>query len=582
MNKTPQYFALFILSIVIASSLYLSWSTDRGLGELEVERFSIEREPGRTVNFMVYKPRTTTYDGPLPLVLTAHGVAGSKEGMYSFNIELARRNFTVVSVDSPGHGDSMLPFVLDDFENMALDLLAAVEYVQAWPDVNSTHYGVLTHSLGFQVAVEMQNFTNAPFAYTAVGGVADMGLGKITHLPGNLMIAMGELDEMISVEDALETIRAASGLEEIQPGVTYGSFENQSAYRVGTAPTDHVFEAIDGTIVAEACSWMVQALQGPNQLQHTRDLSDQIFGYKSFAMASGVFALLLSVLPLVMILNSVLPERIRPKPSPTKTKPESIKRSMIISAVLGTAVVLLFSASSSITYHLENLHIYWPNSMFATGLVLFFVFFTITAIVTLRVGLGKDQMLNAFHAAGIRFGEPKELVKDILRGALLAIIVIYWLVGWMALGGIPESMQPWIIFQMVRYPVGTRVTNIVILMIVAIPYYISETAWIRGILVDSREWGSNTFTKNIIFAAIGRLGVAAFWSVFIVSITTILGFIAGSMVLLGLLLMLFTIVSTLATILIAWTAQEIQNPWPAVFISAFIWAWVAISSIPLI
>ncbi|MHA2425977.1 MAG: hypothetical protein ACXAEF_14395, partial [Candidatus Thorarchaeota archaeon] len=61
MSKTPQYFTLFILSIVIASSLYLSWSTDRGLGELEIQRFSIEREPGRTVDFMVYQPRVSTY-----------------------------------------------------------------------------------------------------------------------------------------------------------------------------------------------------------------------------------------------------------------------------------------------------------------------------------------------------------------------------------------------------------------------------------------------------------------------------------------------------------------------------------------
>ncbi len=531
---------------------------------------------------MVYKPRYSTYDGPMPLVLTTHGIAGSKEGMYSFNIELARRNFTVVSVDLPGHGDSMLPFNVTDFVTMAEDLLAAVEFVQAWPEVNDTHYGVLTHSLGFQIAVEMQNFTNAPFAYTAVGAVADMGLGEITNFPGNLMIAMGEFDEMISVEDALETIMAASDLEGIHPGVTYGSFENQTAYRVGTAPTDHVFEAIDGTLVAEACSWMIQAIQGVDQLERTLDLNDQVFSYKVFSMASGVFALLLSVIPLVMILNSKLPSRIRPKPIPTNTNTESIKRSMIISAVLGTAFVLIFTATSSITFHLENAHIYWPNSMFATGLVLYFIFCTITTVIALRVGLGKEQMTNAFDAAGIRKQPFGDNIKEFLRGLFLALIVIAWLVGWMALGGLPEAMQPWIIFQMVRYPVGLRITNTIILMVIAIPYYIAETAWIRGILIDNREWGTNAFSKNIIFAAVGRLGVAAFWSVFMVSITTIMGFISGTMVLLGLLLMLFFVVSALTTILIAWSSQEIKNPWPAIIVSAFIWAWVAISSIPLI
>jgi hypothetical protein len=255
---------------------------------------------------------------------------------------------------------------------------------------------------------------------------------------------------------------------------------------------------------------------------------------------------------------------------------------MIISAVLGTTLVLIFSATQSITFHLESVNVFWPNSMHATGLVLFFIFFTITTVATLRVGLGKEQMISAFAAAGIQKESVGEMVKDFLRGLILALIVIVWLVGWMALGGLPEMMQPWIIFQMVRYPVGMRVINTLILMIVAIPYFVAETAWIRGVLISKREWGNNTFTKNIIFASVGRLGVAAFWSVFIVAVTTLLHFIAGSMVLLGLLLMLFFIVSSLATILIAWTAQEFQNPWPAILISAFIWAWVAISSIPLI
>ncbi|MCK5151963.1 MAG: hypothetical protein KAQ65_08980, partial [Candidatus Thorarchaeota archaeon] len=210
------------------------------------------------------------------------------------------------------------------------------------------------------------------------------------------------------------------------------------------------------------------------------------------------------------------------------------------------------------------------------------IFCTITTVIALRVGLGKEQMTNAFAAAGIRKQPIGDYIKEFLRGLFLALIVIAWLVGWMALGGLPEAMQPWIIFQMVRYPVGLRITNTIILMVIAIPYYIAETAWIRGILIDNREWGTNAFSKNIIFAAVGRLGVAAFWSVFMVSITTIMGFISGTMVLLGLLLMLFFVVSALTTILIAWSSQEIKNPWPAIIVSAFIWAWVAISSIPLI
>jgi hypothetical protein len=68
----------------------------------------------------------------------------------------------------------------------------------------------------------------------------------------------------------------------------------------------------------------------------------------------------------------------------------------------------------------------------------------------------------------------------------------------------------------------------------------------------------------------------------ITSATTLLGLIAGPMVLLGLLLLLFMIVSMLTTLLISWASLEMENPWPAVILSAFLWAWVAISSIPII
>ncbi|MFW9909701.1 MAG: alpha/beta hydrolase family protein [Candidatus Thorarchaeota archaeon] len=582
MAKSSLYFTLLILSIIIASSLYLSWSTDRGLGELILERHTIEREPGRPINFMIYEPRYSRYESPMPVVLTTHGVAGSKEGMYSFNIELARRNFTVVSVDLPGHGDSMLSFNITDFYNMALDIYAAVEFVQQRPEVDDSLYGVLTHSLGFQVAVQMQNFTNAPHAYVAVGAVADMGLGTISHLPGNFMVALGEFDEMISAEDGIDTLVQASGIEDFQPDTTYGSFENETAYRLALAPTDHVFEAIDGTIVSESCSWMIQALQGEGQLEQTLDVSSQVFMYKVFAMASGVFALLVSTIPLLFIINEKLPKKIKPAPYLTKTEPQSIKKSLILSTFLGTAFVLIFTATSSITFHLENARIYWPNSMFATGLVLFFIFFTISTIVILRIGLGRRQTYYAFDAAGIRIQSLAEYMKEFLRGLIPALIVIFWLIGWMGIGGLPDAMEPWIVFSMVRYPVGIRITNTIVIMVFAIPYYVAETAWIRGLLIDNREWNGNTFSKNIVFAIGARHGVAGFLSVVVVAVTTIFGFIAGSMVLLGLLLMLFFIVSALSTVLIAWASQEIQNPWPAIIICAFIWAWVSISSIPLI
>ena len=49
MNKRALYLSLLVLSIITASSLYLSWSADTGLGGLIVERMEIESDAGRPV-----------------------------------------------------------------------------------------------------------------------------------------------------------------------------------------------------------------------------------------------------------------------------------------------------------------------------------------------------------------------------------------------------------------------------------------------------------------------------------------------------------------------------------------------------
>ncbi|MHA2221659.1 MAG: alpha/beta fold hydrolase, partial [Candidatus Thorarchaeota archaeon] len=190
MDRQPLYFTIFILTILIGSSLYLSWSADRGMGGITVQRISLEREPGRPVEILVYQPRAEamgdTLD-PMPIILSLHGIAGSKEGMYAFNIELARRNFTVVSMDLPGHGDSTLPFIVTDFETMAQDAYFALRHVQTtFPNVHNESYGILSHSHGFRVGIEMKDFPIAPLAYAAVGDVGQMELGQYLDFPGNL------------------------------------------------------------------------------------------------------------------------------------------------------------------------------------------------------------------------------------------------------------------------------------------------------------------------------------------------------------------------------------------------------------
>ncbi|MBN2230106.1 MAG: alpha/beta hydrolase [Candidatus Thorarchaeota archaeon] len=584
MKRQTLYFTIFIMSILIASSYYLSWTVDRGMGELTIDRMRIERAPGRPVDFLVYTPRTGELLDPMPIVLTLHGLAGSKEGMYAFNIELARRNFTVVSVDLAGHGDSVLPFIITEFQAMAEDAYAAVRYVQQnWANVDNESYGVLSHSLGFRVAIQLKDFPIAPMAYAAVGDIGQMSLGTYVDFPGNLLIAVGEYDEMITVDDALHAIRTATGNSTAEAGITYGSLVNGTAYRLALAPTDHVFEAIDGTIVEESISWLIQGIQGEAQLEYTLDPADQIYFNKTIATFTGALFLLVSVLPVMLLVYSYLPEKLKPRKIQVDTQPLGIKKTFAISSILGAVVVTIYTATSAGGFHLENIGLAWPNSMFATGMILFYTLSAIGITLTMLISMGKEQTQKAFASVGIQHLPWKEHLNDILKALLIALIGISWLLAWLALCGLPEAMQPWILIALVKWPVSVRGINTVIVALIAVPYLVADAAWIRGLLLSKREWsGGRGEIKTVIFAFASKMAVASLLAVFVVFGTTALGFIAGKMVLLGLLLLLILIVSILTNAMTIWTALKFENTWPAIIVSAFMFALVAVSSLPLI
>jgi alpha/beta superfamily hydrolase len=519
----------------------------------------------------------------MPIVLTLHGLAGSKEGMYAFNIELARRNFTVVSVDLAGHGDSPVPYDITDTETMAEDAYAAVRYVQEnWPNVDNESYGVLSHSLGFRVAIELKDFPIAPTAYAAVGDVGQMSLGEYLDFPGNLLIAVGEYDEMITVDDALQAIRTATGNESAVADVTYGSLANGTAYRLALAPTDHVFEAVDGTIVEESAKWLIQAVQGEGQLTDTLDPASQVYFSKTIATFTGAFFLLLSLFPLIMLVYTFIPERIRPRKIENKTETFSFKKSFIVSSVLGAIMIIIYTVTSAGGFHLENIGVAWPKSMFGVGLVLFYILSAIFLSIGMYLMIGKEATKKAFASVGIIRRPLKEHIIDILKGFFIASICIIWLMAWLALCGLPEQMQPWIIIALIKWPVGIRGINTVVMTAIAIPYFVVDAAWLRGLLMSKRDWGSYGDVKTTIFAFVSKFAVAGVLAVGVVFGTTALGLIAGKMVLLGLLLLLFLVVQLLTTIITAWTALKFQNLWPAIILSAFILALVAISSLPII
>lgn len=554
------------------------------MGEITIERRVIEPEPGHQVSFLVYQPRTANHYQPMPIVLTIHGLAGSKERMYAFNIELARRNFTVVSVDLPGHGDSPLPFQPDQYHSMAEDAYAALRFVQnTWPQVDNEAYGVLSHSLGLRVAVELQDFTIAPLAYVTVGDVGQTDEGGYVDLPGNLLMALGESDEMIPASTALDAIRYVTGNASAEAGVTYGSFTTETAYKLAFAQTNHLFEATDPTIVSESVAWLVQGVQGGNHLQHTLDPMSQIFSFKTAGMMGGTLSLLASVLPFMALIYSFIPKRMRPRRIPSDSPSLSASRRVVYGSLLGALPIAVYAITSSVGLELENSGMALLDSMFATGLGLFYILTAVGMALTLYALLGRDAFGAALATVGIGRSNLADNFKDIVKGLFLAGVTVAWFMTFLSLCGLEEWMQPWISLCFLRWPVWQRGVNTIVMAGLAIPYLVMDSTMMRGILLVNRDSGDlPSRIKDIALVFVGKFAVMAVLALAFSFGTAALGILTVRVTLLGLLLLLFLVINLLVTAISIWTIVDVENTWPAMFVGAFLLALVAISSVPLI
>ncbi|MHA2379303.1 MAG: alpha/beta fold hydrolase [Candidatus Thorarchaeota archaeon] len=579
-DRRILYYTLLILSILIASSLYLSWTVDRGLGTLDVERVGTESEPGRTVNFTVYSPREE-YPGLMPVVLTIHGVGGSKETMYSFNVELARKDFTVAAIDLAGHGDSSIPFNFSDYTRMAEDCYAVLQYIGLnYNDTNPNLYGVVAHSLGVHVGLAMYNMAVQPKAIAAIGPV---WLEDVVSLPGNLLIAVGEFDELIPRGRPLDTLRTLTGFPNAMAGITYGGFDGDAAYRLTIAPTNHVGEATDMVIVAESVSWMLQALHNIEEPDLGGIQAQLIYPRKTVAYLVGAASLLLSLIPLLLISVTLLPEQIRPRYLSSEAEPMTFVGEGMLGSVLSAMFVLVYLLTGLAGITLESMGMRLSPSILGTGLVLFFLMCPVLWIATMMLVGGKQRTFQSLLALGYRKGDIRSLLLTVARAIIPALICVGWLLMWVALGGMPGTMDPVTVLPLFRFPTDERMLSILTMTCLALPFSMSDALWTRGLLLSERDWGGRIPYARRFVSVFGMRMVPtlAFAAVLILG-SSALGFVTAPVVLLGLLLAHFVIASAIVSLLIIIISVEHGNPWPAVIIGAFLYGWILIGTVPLV
>lgn len=528
-----RYLILCTLLIILSVSLSASWYSRRAFGDITIEKQDIVRDNGRVVSFRTYKPSVITYGQLLPAVLTIHGISSSGAMMDAFNIELARRNFTVISVDIAGHGRSSERFGFDSFFEAIMDAYDAVRYVQLNdPETDDSLYGILGHSLGAGISLLFNNVSVQPFCTVIIGGGMGNQFGGLSlpineSTPNNLMIASGLFDELVSQQLALETLKIATGLSDPVPEAIYGDFTAGTARKLVFSPTNHLFEMSDSKIVTHSVDWLARSLQGLSHVEQSMlSPAQHIYQYTSFFDFFASVSFVFSILVIAIISYSYLPTRLKPEQIEGLAKPLENRAAIRYSLIMGLVTSVLFLLLMLMGFVFEFTGLSFIPVSFGTALSLISILTGLVVFVLSKKILGKERVLTL--TPELQSGR-NILFKDFAKSFIVTLPLLIWILGFSIVSRAIFDNALMLTFAVDSGAALLRFLYMIALTFLMLPYFYADTLWLNASVGIVTKWNDlHDMTKRIVRALASRLLafliiIAILYSAFLAMIN--LGFI---------------------------------------------------------
>lgn len=196
-----------------------------------------------------------------PIVVIAHGFAGSQQLMQPFALTLARNGYIAVTFDFLGHGRNPAPLpggiVNLDASNQALlgELGEVVAYARGL-SFGDGRLALLGHSMASDIVVRYAEAHPDMEATVALS----MFSPSVTALsPRNLLVIDGALEPAMLKDEAFRVVAMANN-GTAQERVTYGDFARGAARRVALAAgVEHIGVLYSRESLSEALAWLIEA-----------------------------------------------------------------------------------------------------------------------------------------------------------------------------------------------------------------------------------------------------------------------------------------------------------------------------------
>ncbi len=194
-----------------------------------------------------------------PMVVIAHGFAGSQQLMQSFALTFARNGYAAMTFDFPGHGRNPVPLTgsITDPNGATRTLVDSLTRVaRVAGKYGDGRLAVLGHSMASDIVVR---FAEQSPQVTATIAVSMFSPAVTATSPRDLLIIVGDWESMLKRE-ALRALNLATAPAVGREGVTYGDFAGGTARRVAfSAHVEHASVLYSEQSMKEAVSWLDQA-----------------------------------------------------------------------------------------------------------------------------------------------------------------------------------------------------------------------------------------------------------------------------------------------------------------------------------
>ena len=240
-----------LVAVLAIGAIALAISQLRGAAQgLSITRTHVGSTP-----VTLFQPDTP---GKAPVVVIAHGFAGSQQLMQPFALTLARNGYIAVTFDFLGHGRNPQPMRGDVTEGAGItaallkELDEVAGYARSLPGSDG-RLAVLGHSMASDIVVRYAQANPDVQATVAVSVFSKVATATS---PRNLLVIVGALEPAMLRDEGLRIVGLAAGGQAVA-GESYGSFTAGTARRVVLAASvEHIGVLYSGDSLQAAAQWL--------------------------------------------------------------------------------------------------------------------------------------------------------------------------------------------------------------------------------------------------------------------------------------------------------------------------------------